>query len=64
MKGKTMTTVYNKKNKIHKDKASNQLLNGSKNKYKKLTDLGFKKLPSDDGFVMFELNPSTLNNRK
>jgi hypothetical protein len=59
-----MKTTYNKQNKIYTDKASNQLLNGSKNKYKKLTDLGFKKLPSDDGFVMFELNPSTLNKGK
>jgi len=53
--------MLNKKHKIHTDKVSNSLLNGTKNKYKKLTDLGFKKLPSDDGFVMFELNPATLN---
>jgi hypothetical protein len=59
-----MTTAYNKKNKIYTDKISNELLNGSKNKYKKLTDLGFKKLPSNDGFVMFELDPSKLNKGK
>ena len=23
--------------------------------------IGFKKIPSEDGFVMFELNPATLN---
>ena len=59
-----MTIAYNKKNKIYTDKTSNELLNGSKNKYKKLTDIGFKKLPSNDGFVMFELDPSTLNKGK
>jgi hypothetical protein len=53
--------MLNKKHKIHTDKVSNSLLNGTNNKYKKLTDLGFKKLPSDDGFVMYELNPATLN---
>jgi hypothetical protein len=53
--------MLNKKHKIHTDKVSNSLLNGTKNKYKKLTDLGFKKLPTNDGFVMFELNPATLN---
>ena len=35
-----------------------------KYKFKKLTDLGFKKLPTNDGFVMFELNPATLNKGK
>ena len=53
--------MLNKKHKIHTDKFSNSLLNGTNNKYKKLTDLGFKKLPTNDGFVMFELNPATLN---
>ena len=53
--------MLNKKHKIHTDKVSNSLLNGTKNKYKKLTDLGFKKLPTNDGCVMFELNPATLN---
>jgi hypothetical protein len=53
--------MLNKKHKIHTDKVSNSLHNGTKNKYKKLTDLGFKKLPTNDGFVMFELNPATLN---
>lgn len=53
--------MLNKKHKIHTDKVSNSLLNGTKNKYKKLTDLGFKKLPTNDGFVMFELNPAKLN---
>ena len=53
--------MLNKKHKIHTDKVSNSLLNGTKNKYKKLTDLGFKKLPTKDGFVMYELNPATLN---
>jgi hypothetical protein len=53
--------MLNKKHKIHTDKVSNSLLNGTKNKYKKLTDLGFKKLPTNNGFVMFELNPATLN---
>jgi hypothetical protein len=56
--------MLNKKHKIHTDKVSNSLLNGTKNKYKKLTDLGFKKLPTNDGFVMFELNPATLNKGK
>jgi hypothetical protein len=59
-----MTTTYNKKNKIYTDKTSTELLNGSNKKFKKLTDLGFKKLPSNDGFVMFELNPATLNKGK
>ena len=27
---------------------------------KKLLDLGFKKVPTEDGFVMYELNPATL----
>lgn len=26
-----------------------------------LEKIGFKKIPSEDGFVMFELNPATLN---
>ena len=59
-----MKTTYNKKNKIYTDKTSNELLNGSNKKYKKLTDIGFKKLPSNDGFVIFELNPATLNKGK
>ena len=34
----------------------------TKNKlHKKLTKIGFKKIPSDDGFVMYELTPSKLN---
>jgi hypothetical protein len=37
----------------------------TKNKfYKKLTKIGFKKIPSDDGFVMYELTPSKLNQPK
>ena len=33
----------------------------TKNKfYKKLTKIGFKKIPSDDGFVMYELTPSNF----
>ena len=28
---------------------------------KKLLDLGFKKIPTEDGFVMYELTPSKLN---
>jgi len=32
-----------------------------KNKFSTLEKIGFKKIPSDDGFVMFELNPATLN---
>jgi hypothetical protein len=27
---------------------------------KKLLDLGFKKVPTEDGFVMYELTPATL----
>jgi hypothetical protein len=27
---------------------------------KKLLDLGFKKVPTKDGFVMYELNPAAL----
>jgi len=27
---------------------------------KKLLDLGFKKVPTEDGFHMYELNPATL----
>ena len=37
----------------------------TKNKlHKKLTKIGFKKIPSDDGFVMYELTPSKLNQPK
>lgn len=32
-----------------------------KNKFSTLEKIGFKKIPTDDGFVMFELNPSKLN---
>ena len=53
--------MFNKKHKIHTDKVSNSLLNVTKNKYKNLTDLGIKKLPTKHGYVMFELNPATLN---
>jgi hypothetical protein len=28
---------------------------------KKLLDLGFKKIPTEDGFVMYELTPAKLN---
>ena len=28
---------------------------------KKLLDLGFKKIPTDDGFTMYELTPAKLN---
>jgi hypothetical protein len=28
---------------------------------KKLLDLGFKKVPTEDGFVMYELTPAKLN---
>jgi len=27
---------------------------------KKLLDLGFKKVPTEDGFVIYELNPAAL----
>ena len=27
---------------------------------KKLLDLGFKKIPTEDGFVMYELSPARL----
>ena len=27
---------------------------------KKLLDLGFKKIPTEDGFVMYELSPAAL----
>jgi len=27
---------------------------------KKLLDLGFKKIPTEDGFVMYELSPANL----
>jgi hypothetical protein len=29
-----------------------------------LEKIGFKKIPSDDGFVMYELTPSRLNQQK
>jgi hypothetical protein len=32
--------------------------------YKKLKKIGFKKIPDDDGFVMYELTPSKLNQPK
>ena len=35
-----------------------------KNKFSTLEKLGFKKIPSDDGFVMYELTPSKLNQQK
>jgi len=35
-----------------------------KNKFSTLDKLGFKKIPSDDGFVMYELTPSRLNQPK
>jgi len=35
-----------------------------KNKFSTLEKLGFKKMPSDDGFVMYELTPSRLNQPK
>jgi Holliday junction resolvasome RuvABC DNA-binding subunit len=35
-----------------------------KNKFSTLEKLGFKKMPSDDGFVMYELTPSRLNQQK
>jgi hypothetical protein len=28
---------------------------------KKLLDLGFKKIPTEDGFTMYELTPAKLN---
>jgi hypothetical protein len=31
---------------------------------KKLLDLGFKKITTDDGFVMFELSPARLHASK
>jgi hypothetical protein len=30
-------------------------------KMKKLLDLGFKKIPTEDGFTMYELTPAKLN---
>ena len=35
-----------------------------KNKFSTLEKLGFKKMPSNDGFVMYELIPSRLNQPK
>jgi hypothetical protein len=35
-----------------------------KNKFSTLEKIGFKKIPSDDGFVMYELTPSRLNQQK
>jgi len=35
-----------------------------KNKFSTLEKIGFKKIPSDDGFVMYELTPSKLNQQK
>ena len=32
--------------------------------FKKLEDIGFEKIPSDDGFVMYELTPSKLKQPK
>ena len=32
-----------------------------KNKLSTLEKIGFKKIPIEDGFVMYELNPATLN---
>jgi hypothetical protein len=32
--------------------------------FKKLKDIGFKKVPTTDGFVMYELTPSRLNQPK
>jgi len=34
------------------------------NKLLTLEKIGFKKIPSEDGFVMYELNPRTLNKNK
>ena len=31
---------------------------------KKLLDLGFKKIPTEDGFVMYELSPARLHASK
>jgi len=31
---------------------------------KKLLDLGFKKVPTEDGFVMYELTPARLDTSK
>ena len=31
------------------------------NKLSTLEKIGFKKIPSGDGFIMYELNPATLN---
>ena len=31
------------------------------NKLSTLEKIGFKKIPSKDGFIMYELNPATLN---
>ena len=36
-------------------------LPAQKNKLSTLEKIGFKKIPSEDGFVMYELNPATLN---
>ena len=35
-----------------------------KNKFSTLEKIGFKKIPSDDGFVMYELTPSRLSQPK
>jgi hypothetical protein len=35
-----------------------------KNKLSAFEKIGFKKIPSDDGFVMYELTPSRLNQPK
>jgi hypothetical protein len=34
------------------------------NKLSTLEKIGFKKIPSEDGFVMYELTPSKLNQPK
>ena len=39
-------------------------ISAQKNKFSTLEKLGFKKMPSDDGFVMYELTPSRLNQPK
>jgi hypothetical protein len=31
------------------------------NKLSTLEKIGFKKIPSEDGFIMYELNPAKLN---
>ncbi len=41
-----------------------QSIPAQNNKLSTLEKIGFKKIPSEDGFIMYELNPATLNKGK